>query len=1145
MHYDTFGRTKKIIGPNDTEASPSVEYIYDLSIKPSKITTVTKVDEGRTAVSYAFMDGLGRAIEVKTEAEDDGKQLVSGVVRYDPRGQVKEKYLSYLATASSDYVPPNYEQLKVIYEYDPVGRVIETKRPDGASSFVQYEGWRGTAIDENSHKTTSEKDAFGRLIKVTEYNAAEEYLTRYQYDTLGNLTKTIDAKANETVITYDSLGRKIAMNDPDMGHWTYDYDALGNLKKQTDAKGQVVEFQYDNINRLTGKLTNGQTTVTYAYDTATPQNPYAKGRLSKVTDSSGITEFFYDNLGREIKTVKSLREADAGGEAVPYTVSRTYDSIDRLKTVTYPDSEAVTYTYNKAGGVETVSSPGKTYVTNVNYNENGQMKRVDYGNGTRTDYSYNTQTLRLENLSTVDSQQSIVQNLSYAFDNVGNVKSITDASFGGTNTQTFEYDALSRLTKAAGENYGTINYKYDSIGNMLQNGNITMEYDQNGAGPHAVTSHDNGNRRLNVGYDPNGNMLSKETSSGVRQFTYDIENRLTEVQSPKEEYVSNYEIPLKPGWNFISLPVIVTEDISAILAYSGITKAQVSRYNPETQVWENFAYEQGKNLSQYNKFTTFDYGRGYEIYVDNACAIKITGATPQSQRTLDLKAGWNLIGAPTTSSIDAAKALEGVEYLSLRGASPKAGDEAISYNNVSILTAGSSCFIKVSSDQTWNIPREQEVTIYAYDGDGGRVKQSTVHSPQSIDETIYIGSLYESRTANDESRITKHIFLGSTRICSVDHGPSTVDYHYYHQDHIGSSNVITDESGKVAKLMEYSPYGLTTREEGAYNTNYRFTGKLFDTSTALYYYGARYYDPELGRFIQPDTIVPYPDDPQSFNRYSYCRNNPITYIDPTGHAFWDSFKKWIGNIVGAVAGIAATIMSGGNVLAGFQVYSFASGMINAGIGAFSGDWSGVGAGIGGMVGSVFGWQAGVAGGALLSNAVPKFVVGAAVGAMEFGSSGFGAGFGGAIGGGSSFKDAVTSGLVIGGVSAIAGAIMEGSYMAGWQSILHGATVEDIAAEKAQRWGPKFLEERVPPYGNYGGPGHGDPTYKKEPIDQMDAYFMNHDKMWTRGRANIADKVLSVQLQKLPKDPNQWKPFAPNVNEAIRYRTWAERCFKFI
>ncbi len=281
----------------------------------------------------------------------------------------------------------------------------------------------------------------------------------------------------------------------------------------------------------------------------------------------------------------------------------------------------------------------------------------------------------------------------------------------------------------------------------------------------------------------------------------------------------------------------------------------------------------------------------------------------------------------------------------------------------------------------------------------------------------------------------------------MDHGPSTVDYHYYHQDHIGSSNVITDESGKVAKLMEYSPYGLTTREEGAYNTNYRFTGKLFDTSTALYYYGARYYDPELGRFIQPDTIVPYPDDPQSFNRYSYCRNNPITYIDPTGHAFWDSFKKWIGNIVGAIAGIAATIMSGGNVLAGFQVYSFASGMINAGIGAFSGDWSGVGAGIGGMVGSVFGWQAGVAGGALLSNAVPKFVVGAAVGAMEFGSSGFGAGFGGAIGGGSSFKDAVTSGLVIGGVSAIAGAIMEGSYMAGWQSVLHGATVEDIANAK--------------------------------------------------------------------------------------------------
>ena len=72
------------------------------------------------------------------------------------------------------------------------------------------------------------------------------------------------------------------------------------------------------------------------------------------------------------------------------------------------------------------------------------------------------------------------------------------------------------------------------------------------------------------------------------------------------------------------------------------------------------------------------------------------------------------------------------------------------------------------------------------------------------------------------------------------------------------------------------------------------TTAFIDKSTSLYYYGARYYDPELGRFTQADTIVPDPEDPQAFNRYGYARGNPIRYTDPTGHSFWDKVDKWFG-----------------------------------------------------------------------------------------------------------------------------------------------------------------------------------------------------------------------------------------------------------
>ncbi|MBU4487936.1 MAG: VCBS repeat-containing protein [Candidatus Omnitrophica bacterium] len=1002
--YDNFGRTLKVIGPNDTESSPAIEYTYNLDLRPVRVATKTKVDESKPkSISYAFADGLGRTIEVKTETEQDGKQLISGIVKYDLRGQVKEKYIPYFADTSDTYLPPNYNQIKIIYFYDAVGRVIQTLRPDGISSYIEYEGWMVTAIDENGNKIKQEKDAFGRLIKVTEYNEGAEYVTQYQYDTLGNLLKAIDTQSNETIITYDSLGRKRSMDDPDMGHWTYDYDALGNLKKQTDAKGQAIEFDYDVINRLITKSTN----VTYEYDTVTPENAYAKGRLVKVTDQSGTTEFFYDNLSREIKTIKIV-------DSVGYAVERTYDSIDRLKTVKYPDGEVLIYAYNKAGGVQTISSATHTYVTNVNYNENGQMTRVDYGNGTYTEYSYNSETLRLENLIT-QAPSGNIQNLTYGFDNVGNVLSITDTSSTGTNTQSFEYDDLSRLTKATGVSYGIINYAYDSIGNMAQNGDIAlMEYGVT-AGPHAVTYYTKNSTRYAITYDANGNMLSKETESGAKSFKYDIENRLIEAPS-QGSYISNYTINLNAGWNFISLPVIVTEDIAAILAYSDIIKAQVSRYNSETKAWENFAYEQGKDLAEYNDFTTFDYGRGYEIYVDTTSTLKVSGITPTSQEVLDLKTGWNLICAPTVTSIDVATALNDITYSDI---CERQGE---TYVPVTQLQGGKSYFLKVASNQIWNIPNEGEKTSFVYDGDGGRVKVIT-----SFETTTYIGATYEVQAKGAETKISKHIFLGSTRICTVENDGATTKYCYFHQDHIGSSNVITDETGAIAKLIEYSPYGLTSREEGAYNTNYKFTGKLFDTSTALYYYGARYYDPELGRFIQPDTIIPYPDDPQSFNRYAYARNNPIRYIDPTGHFWWAVIAAIVGAIIGAISAHNA----GGNVWAGAAVGAvcgyFGAGIANIATSAMG---IGIGAGFGTGVGAT---AAGSWGGSIITP-----LEGALITGTEFAIGGFAAGLAsGYAGGEGSVGDMFAQAGIGAGVGFGAGFATGYSYAAGWQSILHG------------------------------------------------------------------------------------------------------------
>lgn len=80
--------------------------------------------------------------------------------------------------------------------------------------------------------------------------------------------------------------------------------------------------------------------------------------------------------------------------------------------------------------------------------------------------------------------------------------------------------------------------------------------------------------------------------------------------------------------------------------------------------------------------------------------------------------------------------------------------------------------------------------------------------------------------------------------------------------------------------IKYYPFGRT--RAGDVPTDIKFTGQRLD-DTGLYYYNARYYDATIGRFISPDTIIPRPWDPQSFNRYSYCLNNPLKYIDPSGY----------------------------------------------------------------------------------------------------------------------------------------------------------------------------------------------------------------------------------------------------------------------
>jgi RHS repeat-associated protein len=111
-------------------------------------------------------------------------------------------------------------------------------------------------------------------------------------------------------------------------------------------------------------------------------------------------------------------------------------------------------------------------------------------------------------------------------------------------------------------------------------------------------------------------------------------------------------------------------------------------------------------------------------------------------------------------------------------------------------------------------------------------------------------------------------------------------------DHLGSTNVSYRQDTGAVVTQKYYPWGTIRGGTNQLPTDYTYTGQKLDTGDGLMYYGARFYDPYLNRFTQPDTIVPEPGNPQSLNRYAYVLNNPLRYVDPSGHLSDDEIKAY-------------------------------------------------------------------------------------------------------------------------------------------------------------------------------------------------------------------------------------------------------------
>jgi YD repeat-containing protein len=371
-----------------------------------------------------------------------------------------------------------------------------------------------------------------------------------------------------------------------------------------DAKGQRIAYTYDGANRMltedyldeaSTEFSYGRTPdIAYHYDLppasvdqgngsqSTARN--TRGMLAWVEDTSGEEHTSFDARGRADWSVKRIPDPVLNSNLnaqsrilVSYRTAFDYDSLDRLTRLVYPDNDEVSYSYNARGLVENISGGPSGYIlADVGYLPTAQEERLDYGNGVRTTYEYDSR-LRLKQLLTVAKPGNLnlqLINFAYDFDSASNIRSIEDlrpesevpAGDPRRNSQRFQYDDLYRLTQVAynpsspNPQVATnlINYRYDRIGNMLAQ-TSDIRHDEKGL-PVANLGNMNyggsagrvGRAGRQAGDPPGPHALSQIASvqSGVtnRIYRYDANGNMTEIDG------------LRCTWDFMDRLVGVEDD---------------------------------------------------------------------------------------------------------------------------------------------------------------------------------------------------------------------------------------------------------------------------------------------------------------------------------------------------------------------------------------------------------------------------------------------------------------------------------------------------------------------------------------------------------------------------------------------------------
>jgi RHS repeat-associated protein len=989
--YDSFGRLTSIIKPGngDSELFPTAlfEYrmadperglllVYDRqgaltaeahSPTASSVTTRAREQAGESGTfdTVQYVDGMGRKLASVEEAEQGF--AVKEAVLFNARGTVRDTFQPYHSgLAEAEYPPPSPDDPnKSVTRYDATGRQIVLVNPPDEKGVVSdvltdYRPLRRTVLDELRNEHTYIVDGLPpvddeneRLIEVQEVNGGEPYLTRYTYNPADSLLGITDAQDNVTTFSYDGLQRKVFLDHVDRGAMSYAYDAASNLIETVDAKGQRITYEYDGVNRILAEdyhdAANRSPDIGYHYDAPagavdagdntrlTAAN--LRGQLAWVEDLSGEEHLCYDARGRTVWTIK--RVVDPLIDVLTsFKTAMSYDSLDRMTELIYPDNDRVRYEYNRRSLVERISGgPSGCIVCDVDYRDSGQQARVEYGNGVVTTYAYDPR-LRLTELQTVSAGQVDLIHYKYSFDQASNIERIDDmrpasvvaAGDPRRNTQQFTYDGLYRLTRVdysfapdGSSNDGFIEYDYDQIGNMLRQTSDIVHEERgrsvtnhgemiyglpnpgtcqestgkagregrvgraagDAPGPHALTATHGG--ATPFCYDDNGNMT---TLDGMR-LSWDFKDRLVGVDNSSPALAATY--------TYDHTDQRISKKVTPRSPRPGFLNLM-----PPSAVFYPSRYFEVREHDQPIKY----------VFVGNTRVAEITGSIDSGASRIQrfrLRPGWNLLALAVDAPQPAAQfglerddRIEAVyrwNQATARYALLSAADAAPAG---SVLWVKAAQSLQVQVEGTYREPESIPVSAGGalIPGPGLLALSLARARPQMVTDGWLFDAWAQRWALSLAPQVEGLAFLqegidfvpagGALFVDAVTAGelilpPIAQRIRYYHQDHLGSLNVLADAEGAVLQASIFYPYGHLRRrdemtgESAVRGGRYLFSQKEMDAESDLHYLEARYYAPKAGVFLSVDPVVGKRRHFGSrLNGYRYALANPVGFSDPDG-----------------------------------------------------------------------------------------------------------------------------------------------------------------------------------------------------------------------------------------------------------------------